>query len=539
MAERLFGVETEYAITGLAKDASMNRESLVCRLLELAREELVQLPDLHGNGIYLQNGSRFYVDCGLHPEFSTPECANPWDVVRYIQAGERILERITGRLESGHRGSEIMCFCCNVDYGGGHATWGCHESYLHRAEPSLLPKQIIPHLVSRTIYTGAGGFNPRSPGLEFTLSPRVAYLAKVVSNDSTRERGIFHTKDESLSASGYHRLHLLCGESLCSELAAWLKMGATALVVAMIDAGLNPGSAVELRSPLDALRAVAADPECKAPLRLADGRCLTTLMIQRHYLEQAEAHLGDDFMPPWAEEVCCRWRAMLDQLQGAPESVRTTLDWAMKHTLYTDHASRRGVCLRPLPGWNEALAKLDAALGKIQQRHKAVSADFIVGPHSPILEDVARLTPYLRRHGLRWDGLEKEISLRREFFEMDTRFGQLGDKGIFRKLDSSGVLAHRVPGVDNIEHAMIHPPAVGRPRLRGEAIRCLAGKNGRCACDWQGVWDFSGKRLLDLSDPFASEEQWRKLPERGEGEQVGLMFSENVARLRLLLQSRG
>lgn len=247
MAERLFGVETEYAITGLAGGVGIDRQRLVCRLLEAAGKELVHLPDLHGNGLYLQNGARFYVDCGLHPEFSTPECANPWDAVRYIRAGEEILARLASRAESAEgQGAEVLCFLCNVDYGGGQATWGCHESYLHRGDPAVFPKQIIPHLVSRIIYTGAGGFNPLAAGLEFTLSPRAAHLTNAVSSDSTGNRGIFHTKDESLCGPGYHRLHLLCGESLCSETASWLKLGATALVVAMIEAGVNPGGAVDL-----------------------------------------------------------------------------------------------------------------------------------------------------------------------------------------------------------------------------------------------------------------------------------------------------
>jgi len=54
-------------------------------------------------------------------------------------------------------------------------------------------------------------------GLRFTLSPRVRFLEREVSNNSTRDRGIFHTKDETLAADGYHRLHIICGESLCSE----------------------------------------------------------------------------------------------------------------------------------------------------------------------------------------------------------------------------------------------------------------------------------------------------------------------------------
>src|SRR6185436_14148466 len=138
----------------------------------------------------------------------------------------------------------------------------CHESYSHAAQPGALSDEIVPHLVTRIIYTGAGGFNSTSRGLEFTLSPRVSHLANVVSNNSTSDRGIFHTKDESLSKPGFYRLHIICGESLCSETAMWLKVGTTALVVAMAEAGLRPAASVALRWPLLAMQAISRDPTC-------------------------------------------------------------------------------------------------------------------------------------------------------------------------------------------------------------------------------------------------------------------------------------
>ena len=118
-----------------------------------------------------------------------------------------------------------------------------------------------------------------SPGVEFILSPRVPHMVREVSNDSTGNRGIFHTKDESLCGKGYHRLHLLCGESLCSETATWLKVGTTALVVALIEAGLRPGDAVALQSPLEAMRSFASDTVCKAIVESASGKDLTAIMI--------------------------------------------------------------------------------------------------------------------------------------------------------------------------------------------------------------------------------------------------------------------
>jgi hypothetical protein len=284
-------------------------------------------------------------------------------------------------------------------------------------------------------------------------------------------------------------------------------VGATALVVAMVDAGLRPGSAVQLASPLKALRTVAADVECKALLPLADGGSRSAVAIQRHYLEQAEAHASDHFMPPWAGEVCRRWHAMLDLLEGAPESVETTLDWAMKLALYTDQVRCRGLRWRSLSGWNAVITRLNELVTRSGAQF--LDVDFHIGPHNPMLEDVAAMTPWLRERGLRWGDLGAYTKLLAEMCEIDTRFGQLGDKGIFQSLDRAGLLTHHMPGVDNIEHAIHNPPAIGRARIRGEAVRRLAGQNGRAQCDWQFVWDKHLSRVLDLSDPFATEERWR------------------------------
>ena len=48
--------------------------------------------DLGLANVILPNGARYYVD-HAHPEYSTPECLTPRDLVIHDKAGERILER--------------------------------------------------------------------------------------------------------------------------------------------------------------------------------------------------------------------------------------------------------------------------------------------------------------------------------------------------------------------------------------------------------------------------------------------------------------
>jgi hypothetical protein len=511
MAELMFGVETEYAISGMGPHGAVDLGEILQSLMEAARGKLVHLPDMCSmGGVFLGNGSRFYVDCGGHPEIGTPECTNPWDAVRYIQAGHSVLAGVAAAVEGGGEpGMEVLCFRCNVDYSGSQATWGCHESYLHRKPIEELQSQIIPHLVTRLIYTGAGGFNPLSQGLEFTLSPRMAYVQRVVSGDSTGNRGIWHTRTEPL-CSGYHRLHVLCGESLCSETATFLKIGVTALMVAMADAGLAPGKAVQLADPLAALQQVAGDVTCKRPVTMADGSSMTAIAIQRHYLEQAEGHVGDSFMSAWAAEVCRRWRAVLDQLEDAPGSVAQTLDWGIKFALYADHAAGAGVRWSDLPFWNEAIGQLATAFGARGGRTKETPLELAIAPKLRMPKEMAAIDPLLRSRGLRWEELRTLLGRRQKFFEIDMRFGQLGPKGIFQMLDVAGVLNHRVSGVDNIEQAAAEPPATGRAHLRGKVIQRLAAA-GESQCDWQRIADFGGGQVLDLSNPFATQEVWLPL----------------------------
>jgi hypothetical protein len=140
--------------------------------------------------------------------------------------------------------------------------------------------------------------------------------------------------------------------------------------------------------------------------------------------------------------------------------------------------------------------------------------DSIIGPNSPVLEEVAQLTPYVRESGLRWDELEMFLQLRRELLEIDTRFGQLGGKGVFRALDAAGLLEHHMDGVDNIESAVANPPAAGRAKVRGEFVRRVAGIRNRYHCDWSAAFDMEKRLRLDLSNPFATEEQWVPIRER-------------------------
>lgn len=238
----MMGVETEFSIAALDKNGSRVQPGLVSeQLLRKAKDRFAYLSDAQ-NRLYLANGGLLYIDHGAHPEFATPECTTPDTIVQYIQAGDAILDLLSKELEDSTDITEVRTFKGNVDYTNPDITWGCHESYLHRANWYKRSPQLIPHLVSRIIFTGGGGWNNRSPGLEFSVSPRVNHLIHEISDETTQDRGIFHTKNESHCGKHHlNRLHIICGVSAFSETANWLKMGTTALVIAMVDQKLRVG----------------------------------------------------------------------------------------------------------------------------------------------------------------------------------------------------------------------------------------------------------------------------------------------------------
>jgi proteasome accessory factor A len=513
MSERLMGVETEYAISGMQGEEAADHSTIIRHLLDLAHTSLPNLQDGSSSGLFLENGARFYLDCGMHMEYSTPEVSNPWDAVRYVEAGhdtmlsliQRIGEERIPELQTG-------CYRVNVDYSGTGSTWGCHESYLHRMPPADLPRDLIPHLVTRQIYTGAGGFEPFSSGLKFTLSPRAAHIDRTISFDSTNARGIFHSKNEPL-CSGYNRLHVICGENLCSHVAMFVKFGATSLVVAMAEAGLAPGSAVQLDSPLSAFRTVSGDVTLKRPLKITGQlNRMTAIEIQRHYLAMAEQHSRDKFMPLWAPEVCTQWRRVLEALDSSFDAACKMLDWPIKLHLFASHAARRGMNWSRLPLWTSIVERLHRAM-ELPMNGEIFPLDQAISPGTTVPGVVLRIAAFLHRKGLDWDELRSLLKLRAEFYEIDTRFGQLGPRGIFQMLDRDGVLEHQVSGVDNFEYASRNPPRKSRAKIRGAVVRRLAGyEEGRWVCYWDRIFSQKYGRMLDLSDPFAISEAWCNIP---------------------------
>jgi len=497
------GMETEYGFSALAPTGRpISRDTVLAKLHAAIPQLYPALPVAFGNGYFTANGARLYFDCG-HPEFCTPEVTHPLDVVRYALAGDLMWGELTGRVAQESPQHQFLLFKTNVDYAQ-NATWACHESYGHRANPTELPDQLIPHLVSRILYTGAGGFHPASVAIAPVLSPRVFHLEQAVGDSSTSNRSIFHTKNEAL-ARDWHRLHVLSGECLCSHTATYLKFGTTALVLALAEAGLNPGADVRLVSPVEAIRRFSSDLTLRATALTTNHRRLTALDIQRHYLESAERHSDHPGMPAWAPQVRLVWRDILDRLAQGPQAVNRSLDWAMKLDLYSRHAAGRGFQTEALADWRritEALAAAHRATGTTEP----FSVDLVLSSHSPLQPEVTRLSPELQAHGLAWEQFPAYLNLMLELCELDIHFSQVWPPGLFHQLDQlPGLLAHRSPELNPaaVQRAVTTAPDHGRAHLRGSFVRDHAAQN-QYRCDWHVIHN-GAEATLDLSDPFRCE----------------------------------
>ena len=277
--------------------------------------------------------------------------------------------------------------------------------------------------------------------------------------------------------------------------------------------------------PVEALRRFAADPTCRTEKALlAGGRSMSALEIQRHYCRFVGAHLHSPTMPDWADEVYARWCSLLERLENAPESVAPTLDAPMKLAVFKNHAKRRSFDWRQINDWNMAVEPLVQVLARAGRGPEHLTADLIRDRHGPLAGEVEGLKWLLDMKGLSWERVGAFLDLRAELQEIDTRWSQLGPKGIFGRIEATcpAALDHTVPGVDHIEDAMVLPPADTRAAVRGAHVKELANKEqGNFVCSWEHIVDREQHRVLNMADdPFSTAARWETAAEGDEWDEL-------------------
>jgi proteasome accessory factor PafA2 len=298
----------------------------------------------------LTNGARYYVD-HAHPECSTPECADPRSIVVYDKAAELILQRSMRAAASLlPDGQEIVVYKNNSDGKGN--SYGCHENYLmDRQVPfGRIVSHVMPHFISRQVFTGSGKVGTEAVGLTsadvpFQLTQRADFFEEEVGLETTLKRPIVNTRDEPhADAQRYRRLHVIVGDANLSEVATFLKVGTTALVLAMIEDDFLPRDLTPV-APVAALRAVSYDLSLRKPIDLVDGTSMTAVEMQWEYLDRAKKYAEEHGLdcigaPDTGSEVLRLWEHVLTTLETDPMALARQLDWVAKYRLIDGYRAK-------------------------------------------------------------------------------------------------------------------------------------------------------------------------------------------------------
>jgi proteasome accessory factor A len=303
--------------------------------------------DLGLANVILPNGARYYVD-HAHPEYSTPECASPRELVIHDKAGERVLERSLLELERAMPGGQKITLYKNNSDGKGNS-YGTHENYLvDRAVPfANLVRDLTPFFVSRQIFCGAGKLGAEAAWEDRTrhryqITQRADFFEAEIGLETTLKRPIINTRDEPhADPDKYRRLHVIVGDANLCEVATFLKVGTTALVLKMIEDDFVPE--LTLANPVAALHEVSRDLTCRATVRLADGRSLSAVQLQWEYLERTKKYVEQEDPTADNQEVIERWEAVLTALEDEPGQLHRQLDWVAKLRLLEGYRERDGL----------------------------------------------------------------------------------------------------------------------------------------------------------------------------------------------------
>ncbi|KQX11247.1 Pup--protein ligase [Streptomyces sp. Root431] len=416
MDRRIFGLENEYGVTCTFRGQRRLSPDEVARYLF---RRVVSWG--RSSNVFLRNGARLYLDVGSHPEYATPECDDVTELVTHDKAGERILEGLLvdaeRRLHEEGIAGDVYLFKNNTDSAGN--SYGCHENYLvaRHGEFSRLADILIPFLVTRQLICGAGKVLQTPRGAVFCVSQRAEHIWEGVSSATTRSRPIINTRDEPhADAERYRRLHVIVGDSNMSETTMLLKVGATDLVLRMIEAGTVMRD-LTLENPIRAIREVSHDITGQRKVRLASGREASALEVQREYYDKAVDFVDRrGIRTGTVAQVLELWGRTLDAIESERlDRIETEIDWVMKHRLIERYRAKHNMTMS-----NPRVAQIDLAYHDIHRRRGLYYLLQKNGQAARICNDMKifegkSVPPQTTRARLRGDFIRRAQEQRRDF----------------------------------------------------------------------------------------------------------------------------
>ncbi|MGV9849319.1 Pup--protein ligase [Streptomyces sp. NPDC003442] len=416
MDRRIFGLENEYGVTCTFRGQRRLSPDEVARYLF---RRVVSWG--RSSNVFLRNGARLYLDVGSHPEYATPECDNVTELVTHDKAGERILEGLLvdaeRRLHEEGIAGDVYLFKNNTDSAGN--SYGCHENYLvaRHGEFSRLADILIPFLVTRQLLCGAGKVLQTPRGAVYCVSQRAEHIWEGVSSATTRSRPIINTRDEPhADAERYRRLHVIVGDSNMSETTMLLKVGATDLVLRMIEAGTVMRD-LTLENPIRAIREVSHDITGQRKVRLASGREASALEVQQEYYEKAVDFCERrGIRTGMVERVLELWGRTLEAIRTEElDRIGTEIDWVMKYQLIERYRAKNNITMS-----HPRIAQIDLAYHDIHRRRGLYYLLEKRGQAARVCNDLKifegkSVPPQTTRARLRGDFIRRAQEQRRDF----------------------------------------------------------------------------------------------------------------------------
>lgn len=434
------GLETEYGVTCVVDGQRRLSPDEVARYL--FRKVVVWG---RSSNVFLPNGGRLYLDVGSHPEYATAECDNLSDLIKQDQAGDRIVEELAVsaeiRLNAEGINGQIHLFKNNMDAAGN--SYGCHENFSVSRKKNFeeVTESIIPFLITRQIFCGAGKWISSSKGANFQISQRAEHMWESVSSATTRSRPIINTRDEPhADPDEYRRLHIIVGDSNMSETTTVLKVATTELMLRAAELGLLKDK-FTIENPIKTIREISNDLKFRNSFRLSSGREITALQMQNEMYNIVLSMPGLDEIldKPFYRYAINLWRRSLDALESQDFSlVDKELDWMIKRKFMNSYKEKH------------QLNDMDSRL---------------------ILLDISY-------HNIR------------------------KDRGLFYILEKSGMAKTLITNND-VNSAMENPPETTRAALRGRFIKVAQEKKRDFTVDWVNLKiNDQQQSSIACKDPF-------------------------------------
>jgi proteasome accessory factor A len=200
-----------------------------------------------------------------------------------------------------------------------------------------------------------------------------------------------------------------------------------------------------MENPIRAIRTMSHDPTGRATVRLANGRELSALDMQREYLDKAIEFVDREGMDsPDTKQVIDLWGRALDAIgSGDLGAIDTEIDWVIKYRLIERYRAKHGLALT-----DARIQQIDLAYHDINRR-----------------------------------------------------------RGLFYLLQRHGRTA-RVSSDVEIFEAKVRPPQTTRAKLRGDFIRAAQAHGRDFTVDWVHLkLNDQAQRTVLCKDPFRSADE--------------------------------